>query len=503
MIKLIVSIIKKNWQYLILALLILTYIITFSTLSILRHHSFSSNFDLANMTQTVWNSVYGDFFSLTGPTENVSRFSIHADLILILFSPFYLIWEKTRTLLVLQSVGLGLSALPVYFLAFKVFGSVKKININLVKGISLLFSFVFLLNPAMQWTNIYDFHGVAFAVPFLLSAFYFAYTKNWRWYWLFTVLALLTKEQIGFTVFMYALVIAFVFKEYKIGLVAGFLGLVWSVVMFFAVIPYFSPSGSHWAFAWFQFETPGTNETSMIPSVQNVIDKVYNFNSIPYYSLLLKPFAFVPLLGFPWLILALPELAINVMSRQAQMQSIYFHYDSAIIPALIISTIFGTYYALVIALKVRFVKKYAYYLLGAGLLGLLIVSLRVNYNYSPLPTTPSCWCLMYQVGEDERRYMRLLARIPQNATVASSGEVRPHVSKRLYSYTLPNASMEADYIAIIDQNRIVGDHKPKEFENQLMQNPEFLNKYSLVERIGHFHLYKKNGLSSHLELIPE
>lgn len=491
MTKRIIHLILKNWALFILAFFILIYIVVFSYLSILRHHSFSSNYDLANMTQTVWNSAYGDFFSLTGPSENVSRFSIHADLILILFLPIYLIWEKASSLLIIQSIALGLAALPVYFLSFKLFSSIENINKNLVKIISLVFSIVFLLNPGMQWTNMYDFHGVAFAIPFLLCTFYFAYIKNWRWFWLFTVLALLTKEHVGFTVFMYGLTIAFVFKQFKMGFLAAGIGLIWSLLMFFVVIPYFSSSGTHWAFEWFQFDQPGTNETTMIPSAQNLIDKVYNYNSAPYYNLLLKPFAYIPLLGLPWLVLGLPDLAINVLSRQAQMQSIYFHYDSVITPALIIATIFGTYYSLLLVRRIKILRKYSYYLLSIGLLGLLFYSARVNYHYSPLPTTPSCWCLMYQVGADERAFMKLLSSIPQSASVAASGEVRPHVSKRLLSFTLPNEAMNADYVALIDQNRIVGDHKPKIFENELMQNPEFLARYDLVEKIGHFSLYKR------------
>ena len=32
---------------------------------------------------------------------------------------------------------------------------------------------------------------------------------------------------------------------------------------------------------------------------------------------------------------------------------------------------------------------------------ILYVALRVNYHHSPLPTTPSCWCLSYRVTRDD------------------------------------------------------------------------------------------------------
>lgn len=483
--------IYNYWHYILLSLLILIYIITFSTFSILRHEAYASNFDLANMSQTVWNTLYGNFFSLTGVEGTISRFSIHADLILVLLAPFYLIWESSRMLLVLQSIGLGLAAIPVYFLSTKVFSKSKSISELQIKIISLILVVVFLLNPGMQWTNIYDFHGVALAIPFLLSAFYFAYIKNWKWFWLFAILALTTKEQIGFSLAMYGVVIALVFKNMRVGISAFFIGIVWSLLMIFIVIPYFSPVGSHWALEWFQFESPGTNETSIIPSYQNLIDKFYNFNSVPYYNLLLKPFAYLPLLGLPWLLLSLPDLTINVLSRQAQMQSIYFHYDSGVTPGLIIATIFGIYYFYLFILKIKLIKKYANTFLLLFVIGLLIVAFRVNYNYSPLPTTPSCWCLMYQVGDDERRFSQLLRTIPKNASVAASGEIRAHLAKRVNAYTLPHGTDRADYVAILDETRVVGDYTEKEFEINLMKNEDFIRDYELIDNFGHFYLYKR------------
>lgn len=194
----------SRWEIAILVLLIFTYIITFTMLSILRHDAFASRFDLSNMDQTVWYTLHGHFFSLRNPDEFMSRFSIHADLILVLLSPLYLIWNDVRALLASQSVFLGLGAIPVYLLSLRLLKN---------KIISLIIVAAYLLNPGMQWTNIYEFHGVALAIPFILSAFYCAYTKRWRWYGLFVFLALLTKEQISLNIAMLGLAVFFVFKQ--------------------------------------------------------------------------------------------------------------------------------------------------------------------------------------------------------------------------------------------------------------------------------------------------
>lgn len=198
-----------NWDFFVLSLLILIYIFTLVTLSIRRHDAFASRFDLSNMDQTLWYTLHGHFFQLRNPDELMSRFSIHADLILVLLSPLYLIWDDVRMLIASESVFLALGAIPVYLLSLKLLKN---------KIISLVIAAVYLLNPGMQWTDIYDFHGVSLAIPFILYAFYFAYIKRWIWYGVFVLLALLTKENISLIIAMLGIAVFFVFKKKWIGL---------------------------------------------------------------------------------------------------------------------------------------------------------------------------------------------------------------------------------------------------------------------------------------------
>jgi hypothetical protein len=97
---------------------------------------------------------------------------------------------------------------------------------------------------------------------------------------------------------------------------------------------------------------------------------------------------------------------------------------------------------------------------------------------------------MYQVSEEDRKFSSVLSSIPTDASVTSSSEVRAHLTKRENSFTLPDSTSSAQYVAIIDQNRIVGDYSPKIFENALMKDPVFLASHTLVSQIGHFYLFK-------------
>lgn len=475
--------IKTYWSLVILSLLSLVYIVTFSLLSVRRHLAFASNFDLANMDHTMWNTLHGNFFSFRLGDEIVSRFMIHADLILVLLSPIYWVWNAPRALLVTQSIFLGLGAFPVYFIAMKVLKN---------KLLSLGIVVLYLLNPGLQWSNIYDFHGVTLAVPLLLATFYFLITKRWMLFVLFAFLSIITKEQISLVIAMMGLLLFFVFKERKIGTVTFLASIGWFIVMVFIIMPLFSPTGTHWGLNLF---------TNPVTPIQNVKDAAslpkfdfYNFitpDSIQYYKNLIEPFGFLPLLGFPWLIISSPDLFINVLSYHAAMKSIRFHYDSGVIPGIVIATIYGLSYIKIVIEKAQFLRRYSFFLLF-GLVGIALLSAaRFNYFYGPLPTTPSCWCFIYNVTEEDREFKRILNQIPPESRVTASLEIRPHVNHRREVYSIPSATQSADFIALITQNRIIGNYEPKEYENKLipilLSNPQ----YEVVHKSEHFYLFKR------------
>ena len=472
----------KNLTVVLMVLLILTYIVVLGSLSIGRHNAFASGFDLGNMDSTVWNTIQGRIFMLSQDGKMISRFSVHADLILILLSPLYFLWNNVRMLILSESVFLAIGAIPVYLLSTKILKN---------KLLSLSIVILYLLNPGMQWTDIYDFHGVSLAIPFLLFSFYFAYIKKWKWYAVFIFLALITKEQISLTVALFGLFIALVFKEKKVGLITFMAGILWFLLMVFVVMPRFSPEGKHWALSWYQFiDTTGIPKS--LPTLKILLENfLFSPDAIGYYISLLKPFAFLPLAGLPWLVLALPELTVNMLSSHGQMRSIVFHYDSVITPWLVIATIFGLFYLQELFKKIQRTNKYSQYLVYGITLMVLLFALRFNYHYSPLPTTPSCWCFMYQPTKEDKEFEALLQKIPQDASITASPEIRPHTTHREKAFTLPVATASADFIALIDQNRMVGNYDPKDFELRLRDQLKTSKDYALVKHTGHFYLYKR------------
>lgn len=256
-----------RWEWIILWVLISCYAVTFSYYSIQTHNSFSTGYDLANADQTIWNSAYGQFFSLSSKGKLLSRLTIHADFILAVLAPIYLVWDDVRMLLIIQSVFLALGAIPTFLIG----QYVLKNNLY-----ALVIAVLYLLNPNMQWTNMYDFHGVALAIPLLLFTFYFALRKQWKWYALFAFFSILTKEEIPLMIAMIGLYIFFFLKNKKVGLISFLFGVSWFCIVVFIVMPYVRGGQEHWVFAWYQLSGPETEgDLPKTPFVQEIAYRLF------------------------------------------------------------------------------------------------------------------------------------------------------------------------------------------------------------------------------------
>lgn len=159
--------IKNNKAAFSLAMMILIYITYFLTLTFLRHNNYlTSRYDLGNMDQTVWNTAHGNFFQLTNPEigTQISRFYIHGDIFLVLLAPLYWIYSSPYVLLFVQTIVVALGALPIFWLGRDVLKNNK---------LALAIAFGYLMYPATQWANIFDFHSVTLATSFLAFTFYY------------------------------------------------------------------------------------------------------------------------------------------------------------------------------------------------------------------------------------------------------------------------------------------------------------------------------------------
>lgn len=471
-------------QQVVLALLIIAYIIYFTSTSFLRYDNFyTGRFDLGNMDQTVWNTIHGRIFKTNSDIGAIiSRLAVHADFILIFLSPLYLIWEHAKMLLLLQTVILGVGAFFVFAIAKHV---LKNANLSLTLAIAYLF------NPSVNFVNLYDFHAVSMSTTFLLAAFYFVQKNRYPITLVFLILAGITKEQVWLIVTLlglYALVkdtpcIRSILVKRAFGITV-FIG---SVFIFYYLIWHAIPNvrgGEHFALSF--YSGFGDRPTSVIKNILTSPDKILNIilekERLIYLKNVFLPVGFLPIFAFPFLFFASFDFAINLLSSNSNFYQIYYQYTSTITPFIFISSIFGINY-----IKSRFPNiptiVYASYL--------ILATIYSSYSFGPLPFAKNPNIAMFtKPQKDAKAIENFLNTIPKSYTVSATNNIGSHVSQRQKIATIPVRFNEADYVLFL-----LNDASSKANFTQLVESLRTNENYMITYKIGDFIAFKKTNLN--------
>ena len=462
---------KKYKHELGLGIFALTYFIYFTTASFLRYTNYyTGRFDLGNMAQTVWNTIHGNFFIMTNPngTEEVSRLAFHADFILILLAPFYLIWEDPRMLLLIQTFVLTFGGIFVYLIA-------KHVLKN--KALALTFAICFYLNPALNYTNLYDFHAVTLATTFLLGAFYFILTKKWSRAVLFLFLAGITKEQVWAINVLIGIYIFFIGKQKTLGASVAILSGLIFYVLFWIVIPE-SAGSEHFALEF--YSDYGDKPAEVIKNIiLNPVDAVQTLllpDRLSYIKQLFMPLGYLSIIAFPFLIFAAPDLVINILSNFAPMHEIYYQYSSTITPFIFLSAIYAAYFIL---------KKFPEVPYEAIISFLLILTFISSYNYGPLPYAQKPNNAMFKkpliIKNSVNNYIN---SISDDFIISASNNLGSHLSHRRQIFVLPLGIEKSDLVMFLLRNP--NENEKKAFED-IQNNPNF----GLEFREENFYVFKR------------
>ncbi|MGA2911426.1 MAG: DUF2079 domain-containing protein [Candidatus Levyibacteriota bacterium] len=486
--------IKKHKYGIALIILVIFYIVYFTIASFLRYSNFyTGRFDLGNMDQTVWNTIHGRIFQITDPngTATISRLAFHADFILILISPLYLIWSNPQMLLLLQSVVLGLGAVFVYLIADSLLRN---------KNLALAFSVVYLLNPALQFSNLFDFHAVVLGTALLLATFYFYLKRKYLFFLIFAALAGLTKEEVWAVIALFGLAIsARVVLENRLSfklvrkqvyeIIFGFFIFLVSAFTCYLLIWMIIPlvkGGEHFALAYYSDFGGSASDISknIILMPLKTISIILQPQKIQYLFILLIPFGLTSLLSPFYLILALPDLVINLLSSNAQMHEIYYQYTATITPFLVVSAIYAVGF-----LKKRFpkinIRIIIIYLLGATFIS--------AYFYGPLPGAIHANIAMFNHQLANRKSIDdFLANIPTRYSIAASNNLGSHLSHRRNIYTIPVGIGQADVILFLLNDQFA--QPSLQAQKNMVKEMSNDKKYIQVYKSGDFVAFEKRNL---------
>lgn len=430
------------------------------------------------MDQTVWNTINGRIFQASDDNGIIiSRLSGHADFILILLSPFYLLWAHPKMLLLIQTIILALGAIFIFLIA-------KNILKN--KTFALFFGFSYLMYPALQFTNLYDFHAVTIATTTLLAAFYFLLKQKYLLLALFLAMSGLAKEQIWIITSIFGLFVFFKVKNKKLlGLGMFFLSLAAFYYLIWIAIPA-STGRQHFALTYYsEFgNSPAEVIKSVLLSPHKIVLTTLGTARSDYLKQLFMPLGFISLLSPTYLIFAIPDSLINLLSNNGQLHQIYYQYSAAITPFIFISGIFG------VKQFTRWFPKIpkqhiAFYL--------LFFTFFSAYSFGPLPGAKNPNIDMFTKPQPNKEIIEnFLSKIPEKYSVAATNNLGSHLSRREIIYTIPIGIDKANVILFLLNDNWA---RPSlRAQKEMTDNMKSDKRYIKVFEKDDFAVFKKQGV---------
>lgn len=281
-------------------------------------------FDLGVFYQFLYNFITTGYpgSSINYPYAYLDFMGFHFSPILLLLSPLVLI--GAWTLLLVQSIFVALSAIPMFYLARKITAS---------QTIALIWAAIFLFNPFVINGAVFDFHEQCVSLFFYCWALYAVADKNWRLLLSMCAVLMFFKEQEGITIAGFGLLWWRLNNDRK-GLYLTMAGVAWFLLVMLVIMP-FLYNGLH----------PMLNSTSagryswIADHKWGMIRQLFTdnkTNTIPaYLFMLVAIMLFLPLGGLVWCLPALGDIAANLLSSVPMPRSLLTYHSITIIPCLV------------------------------------------------------------------------------------------------------------------------------------------------------------------------
>jgi uncharacterized membrane protein len=402
------------------------YGIYVSRYTLFQHWRFQTyNFDLGQYDNIFWNALHGRPMVCTplGAFKNWSSLGGHADLGAFFLLPFYAIYPHAETLLIMQSVLLGLGAIPIYLFAAR----------RLPPSYASVLAICYLLFPPLHGANFYDFHFQPIAATFVLFTIWFVDIRRWFWAGLFYVIAISCREDISVGLTFFGLYLIFTRYRPTAGAIMAVVGLIYFVVMRFYIMASYGPG-------WFSdiykelypqpngpFSYGGVMQT-LATNPTFVFRSLLTSDKLRYFLQIMTPLAFLPLRR-AYLLPALAPGALFTLLTTAYgpTTDIAFQYSGHFTPYIFMASAVAL---ASINAKGRLPARAA---LGALIVGSFLCT--KHWGAFPPSTTFKGGFSMVNFArptaadfQKARDLQALAAMIPENAPFAVSEQELPHVS---------------------------------------------------------------------------
>jgi uncharacterized membrane protein len=398
----------------------------FATLGVRNHRNFGTwAFDMAIYDQAFWLVAQG------GPTfitvRGLDVWGHHVNLIAYLFAPFYRLGAGPEFLYVVQNVTIAFGALPVYLIAKERFGKPL---------LGLVFAVAYLLYAPAQWVSWINFHPEALVITPFLFAWYFSLRRWRRLYFATVFVVLIMREDAALAVMMMGVVLLLTDRrsatrraDVHSAVATIAVGFVWYLLATQVVIPHFNngepPFYMSWFFAHYGGGLAGIVET-ILRHPDRLVSDATQPDRIRFYRDLTLPLGGLSLLSPVHLLMAAPTMLASIIGSSPFARQIRYQYTSVMIAPIVIASIEGARYLWRFA-RLRVV-------IAVWLLACAYVT-NVAWSPSPIGNGYGVW----RRGDVHSEALRdAVATVPEDASVSSSFNLGPHLSRRRESYDWPN-----------------------------------------------------------------
>ena len=379
----------------------------------------TSAYDFALYDQGIWLISRGDTPFVTLMGRNL--FGDHSSFILLLLVPFYWVISSTSLLFVVQSIAIALGALPVYYFSKSCMRS---------EGLGALMAVLYLVHPAIGWTNLENFHPDSMLGVLVATAIWAAHSKRWRWYWAAVALALLVKEDVAFVLVPLGVWVA-VYQHRRFGLITLLVSLATMSVMFLVVMR--GLTGVTFRNSWrVPFGGIGGFFATLVTKPLVFARYIASEDRPMYVWQMLSPMAFVFAYRPALALVGVVMLASNVVSTFWYQHHIHYHYSLIIVPCIVM----GSAWAL---------GKMSRNVMNASVVLVAMASFLTAFLWSPLPfslSTTQHWTSQSAPVVAAREALEF---VPGDVSVAAYHSVSAHLARRVEIYSFPNPFQRSLY----------------------------------------------------------
>jgi uncharacterized membrane protein len=430
-------------------LILFSYVLVFSALSVLQFQAFNVGYDFSIADQVIWNSLRGRAMETSITGLGSSWMGTHFAPILLALVPFYAIWDDPRTLLIVQTCALAVTALPLYWFARERLGSF----------LAAVIAIAFFIYPSLQYINLLEFHDISLAVPLLGFATYFLLKKRYSPFLICLGLALLVREEVAFIGIAFGLVVLGQGRRW-IGLGLVVVSLLWAEALLQYVIPFYAGASNNYVIG-IHYSTFGNSLPEVLQAIVTKPDLVLRQMLVPakaeFVLHLLVPLALLPLAAPQVAVLALPTLGYLLLSGPNE-SSILAQYPAPILPFLFFGAIVGmqgvikwvrSFRGFRASILPNAMHPAVIHLTIAALL--LVASVLSYYLYAPGPLARNFDLSRFAFDANRSAVANdLINQIPSDAAVLTTGSLVSHLAHRKNIYYLPFVSdyRMAEYIFV-------------------------------------------------------